>query len=92
MGRRPKQTLLQRRHIDGQQAHGKMLDIANYQKNSSQNCKEMLSHIGHNEFNQKVYKLKVLQMVWSKGDTPKLLKKMHICKSTIENNIKFLKN
>ena len=30
IGRRPKQTFLQRRHADGQQAHEKMLIIANY--------------------------------------------------------------
>ena len=29
MGRGPKQTLLQRRHMDGQQAHEKMLNTAN---------------------------------------------------------------
>ena len=29
-GRRSKQTLLQRRHMDGQQAHEKMLNITNY--------------------------------------------------------------
>ena len=30
MGRRPKQTFLQRKYTDGQQAHEKMLDITNY--------------------------------------------------------------
>ena len=30
MGRRPKETFFQRRHTDGQQAHEKMLNIANY--------------------------------------------------------------
>ena len=30
MGRRPKQTFLQRRQTDGQEAHEKMLNIANY--------------------------------------------------------------
>ena len=29
-GRRPKLTFLQRRHTDGQQAHEKMLNTANY--------------------------------------------------------------
>ena len=29
MGQRPKQTFLQRRHTDGQQAHEKMLNITN---------------------------------------------------------------
>ena len=30
MGRRPKQTLLQRKHTDGQQVPGKLLNITNY--------------------------------------------------------------
>ena len=30
MGQRPKQTFFQRRHIDDQKAHEKMLNIANY--------------------------------------------------------------
>ena len=30
MGRRPKQTFLQRRHTHGQEAHEKMLNITNY--------------------------------------------------------------
>ena len=30
MGRRPKQTSLQRRHTDGQEAHEKLLNIINY--------------------------------------------------------------
>ena len=30
MGRRPKQTFLQKRHKDGQEAQEKMLNITNY--------------------------------------------------------------
>ena len=30
MGQRPKQTFLQRRHTDGQEAHEKLLNITNY--------------------------------------------------------------
>ena len=30
MNQRPKQTFLQRKHTDGQEAHEKMLIIANY--------------------------------------------------------------
>ena len=37
MGRRPKWTFLQRWHTDGQQAHEKMLNIANYYRNANQN-------------------------------------------------------
>ena len=36
MGRRPKKTFLQRRHTDGQQAHEKMFNIGNYQRNANQ--------------------------------------------------------
>ena len=36
MGRRPKQTFFQRRHIDGQQAHEKMLTTANHYRNANQ--------------------------------------------------------
>ena len=31
----PKQTFLQRRHADGQEAHEKMLNVTNYQRNAN---------------------------------------------------------
>ena len=37
-----------RRHTDDQQAHEKMLNIANYQKNANQNYNEIPSHTGQN--------------------------------------------
>ena len=40
MGRKSKQTFLQRRHADGQQAQEKMLNIAYYQRNTNQNNNE----------------------------------------------------
>ena len=40
MGRRPKQTFLQRRHTHGQEAHEKMLNITNYYRNVNQNNNE----------------------------------------------------
>ena len=42
MGRRPKQTFLQR-HTDGQQAHEKMFSITDHSRNASQNYNE-ISH------------------------------------------------
>ena len=48
MGRRPKQTFLQRRHTDGQQAREKILIIANYQRTANQNYNEVLRHTGQN--------------------------------------------
>ena len=44
MGRKPKQTILQRRHTDGQQAQEKMLNVANYQRNANQNYSEVPPH------------------------------------------------
>ena len=46
MGRRPKQTFLQTRHTNGQQATEKMLNIANYQRNSNPTCNEVPPHTG----------------------------------------------
>ena len=37
MGRRSKQTFLQRRHIGGQKAHENMLDFATYKQTASKN-------------------------------------------------------
>ena len=48
MGGRTEQPLLQRRHTDGQQAHEKMLNIANYQRNINQNSDELSLHASHN--------------------------------------------
>ena len=44
MGQRTKQTFLQRRHIDGQQTHEKMLNISNHWRNANQNYKETSPH------------------------------------------------
>ena len=48
MGGRPKEIFLQRRHTDGQQAHEKMLNIANYQRNANQNYNEVPPHTSQN--------------------------------------------
>ena len=56
MGRRPKQTFFQRRCTDGQQAYEKMLNIANYQRNTNETNNEMSPHTCQNGYYQKVYK------------------------------------
>ena len=56
MGIRPKYIFLQRRHTDGYQAHEKMLNIANYQRNANQKHYEVSPHSGQNDHHQKVYK------------------------------------
>ena len=56
MGRRPKQTFLQRRRTDDQEAHEKMLSITNYQKNTNQNYNEVSLPTSQNGQHQKIYK------------------------------------
>ena len=53
MGQRTKQTLLQRRHTDGQQTHEKMLNITNYQRKTNQNYNELF-HGGLNDHHQTI--------------------------------------
>ena len=48
MGRIYKQTFIQRRHTDGQEAHEKILNIINYQRNASQNYNEISPHTRQN--------------------------------------------
>ena len=56
MGRRPKWTFLQGRHIDGQEAHKKMLNIANYQRNANQNYSEVPLYTTQKGHHQKTHK------------------------------------
>ena len=58
MGRRPKQTLLQRRHTDGQEVLEKLLNITNYQRNANQNCNEVSPHTSQNGYCQKDKKIR----------------------------------
>ena len=53
MGKRSKQTFLQRRHTDGQKAHEKMLNITNYQRNANQNYNEVSPHTRQNGLHKK---------------------------------------
>ena len=53
MGGRPKQTFLQRRHTDGQEAHEKLLNNTNSQRNANQNYNDVSLHTGRNGHHQK---------------------------------------
>ena len=53
MGKRPKQTFLQRRHRDGQKAHEKMFNVTNYQRNTNKNYNEVSTHNSQNGNHQK---------------------------------------
>ena len=51
MGKRPKQTFLQGRYTDGQQAHEKIPNVNDYQRNANQNYYEVPPHTGQNGHN-----------------------------------------
>ena len=53
MGRKHKQTFLQRIHTDGQEAHEKMFNIISYQRNTNQNWWMKLEPIIQSEVSQK---------------------------------------
>ena len=46
MGRRPKKTFLQRRHLEDPWECEKMLNVANYWRNVNQNYSEVSPHTG----------------------------------------------
>ena len=48
MGGRLKQVFFQRRHIDSQKVHEKMLNITNHQGNANQNHSEVSPHTSQN--------------------------------------------
>ena len=56
MGRRPRNTFLQRRHTGGQEAHEKILNITNYKTSANQNYNEISLHTSQNDHHQKLYK------------------------------------
>ena len=56
MGKRSKETFLQRRHTDDQKVHETMLTITSFQRNASQNCNEVLHYTGYNGYHRNVCK------------------------------------
>ena len=56
MGRRYKQIYLQRRHIDGQKADEKMINITNYQRNANQKYNDVSPYTNQKGHYKKFYK------------------------------------
>ena len=53
--------------------HEKMLNVAHYWRNANENNNEIPPHTSHNGHHQKVYKQKMLERVWRKGNVLALL-------------------
>ena len=64
-----------------------MLNITNYQKNANQSYSVVSPHTGQKSHHQKVYKQKMLERVWRKGNPPTLLVRMQIGATTMENSM-----
>ena len=67
-----------------------MLNIIHYQRNANQNHNEVPSHAGLNACYQKVYKDKMLETVWRKGNPLTLLVGMQTSTATMENSVEIL--
>ena len=86
MGKRPKQTILQRRYTDGQEAHEKMFNITNYQRNANQNYNEISPHTSQMAIIKKIHKQKMLERVQREENPPTVLVGMYIGIVTMENS------
>ena len=73
MGRGSEKTFFQRRHTDDQEAHEKMLNIADYWRNGNQNYNEISPHTGQNGHHQKPTKNKCYRGCGDKGNPLTLL-------------------
>jgi len=64
-----------------------MLNITHYQRNANQNHNEVPFHASQNGCNPKVYKQKMLEKVWRKGNPLTLLVGMQTSTATMENSV-----
>ena len=69
-----------------------MLNITHYQRNANQNHNEVPSHAGQNDSHQKVYKQKMLERMWRKGNPLTLLVGIQTSTATMGRTVgRFLK-
>ena len=54
MGRPFKQTVLQRRHADGQKTHEKMFSVTHYERNANPNYHDVSPYTGQNGHHQNI--------------------------------------
>ena len=94
MGRRPKQTFLQRRHTNGQQAREKMLNVTNHQGNANQNQNrnEILPHNCQNGYYQKDNKFKCWRGCGEKRTLMNCWQKSKLVQALQKTVWRFLKN
>ena len=74
-------------HTDGQQAHEKMLNLTNYQRNANQNYNEVASHTSQKNHLQKIYKQYMLERMWKKWNPLTLLVVIQTGTATVEKSM-----
>ena len=90
MGRKSKWIFFfHKKYTDGQQAHGKMLNITPYWGDAHQNHSEISPHIWQNGYPTKYYRQQM--KVWRKGNPCALLMGMSIDTTAMENDTEVLK-
>jgi len=89
MGRRHEHTSLQRRHTDGQQTHGKMLNITHHQRNAkSKPQQDITSHLSE-WLKSTPQETSVGKDVGEKRNPRALLVGMQTGIATVENSMEF---
>ena len=64
-----------------------MLNITYYERNANQNHNEVTFHASQNGCDPKVYKQKMLERVWRKGNPLTLLMGIQTSTATVENSV-----
>ena len=70
---------VQRKHMDGQKPHEKMLNVTNYQRNAKQNYYEVSPYTSQND----IMKKSTLERVWRKGTPLTQVVEMYIGATTM---------
>ena len=81
-------TFSQHIHTNGQKAHEKILNIANYQRNASQNNNEVSPHTCQNGYHQNDHKKEMLGRMQKKRNFYTLLGAMKIGAAIVKNKMK----
>ena len=87
MGRRHEQTILRRRHTDGQQTHEKMFNITRHQGNANQNYNDTSPPTCQDGLNKKHKKQRVLVRMWRKRNPLALLMGTQTGAATVESSV-----
>ena len=82
------QTLLQRRHTEGQEIYEKMVSITSHQRDANLNQNKIPIHTSQSGQHKQIHK-QMLERMRRKGNPTTLLVGMQTGVATVENNMEF---